>query len=313
MFSASLPLGKPGFLQREVTITNETKGTSCKLELDLTVTSTVAEDSYLHCIVLSDATPAGGEKASRAREIILKNPGEQLMELFADRETGSRLLLAVRATLSEPQPAPPKKERWPRIMFSLKVEQWAGAKRVKIDNLQLASEEGSSVVHDYKKEVPKWVESATGSEEQDPLSGFPILDPKSDDGKTPAGQSFTLLLPEDARSGKKLGGKKENGGGIWTLTDSISQADAGGGEKKLEWVEESMKLTIAPVSLEKGLLTVHVSGTAETVDGMSGKPLSIPYREQMKGLRKGEPMTFYLTVEGDGGGRGYAVWIVPEW
>ena len=111
-FSSSLPLGKSGSLHRTLSVANETKGTSLALTLGISVTPSLDDGGVLHCVVLSEATPKGSEVFRRAKDMTFSHPGEQVMELFADSSTGTRLALAVSATATEerardaPRPSP---------------------------------------------------------------------------------------------------------------------------------------------------------------------------------------------------------------
>jgi hypothetical protein len=299
-FHASLPLGSPGRLTRAVTITNETRGASRKVTLDLTVTPLLGEEGNLHCTVLSDALPEGGSTVSRARDLRFLHPGEQLMELFADPATGTHLILAILATLPE-DPSAEGGFRWPRLLFTVKAERWDGADRTILETVQLASEDGLPVNHRYERRVPRWVEPEETSP-PDFLDSLPVLDPDAGQATIDPHKGFSILITKPNTA---------------TGTDKDSPAPKGGDDKKpkrsLVWVQEWMALTVTPVEMKGGALTLRLDVAGEILDYRLNAPTALGQREETRTARPSEPAPLYLTREDAGGPRGYVLWVVPEW
>lgn len=305
LFTSTLPLGKAGTLHRAMTVTNETRKTSTALTVALTVTPTTDDAGLLHCVVLSEVTPAGGEATSRAKDLAFTHPGQQLMELFADPVTGSRLNLAVTARFADAAP-PPLRGGIPPIRFLVKVEQWAGAQRAELEALQLQSLDGLPVTHDYSRKVPRWVEGAqdaTGAPAQDqPLDALPLLDLSKGTPVVQAGQGFSIPVAPEERSKEKPAGKAEGG-----------KKEDEPPPRRLVWDREYYHLTLKPLSLRDGRLALGVSVEGQILNPVTRAPMPVLDQSGEKTLVNGEPATFYLTRETSGGPLGFAVWVVPQW
>ena len=297
IFTSSLPLGKAGTLHRAMTVTNETRNASTALTVALTVTPTTDDSGVLHCVVLSEVSPAGGDLTSRAKDLAFTHPGQQLMELFADPATGCHLVLALTAHLTDSAP-PPSKGTMPLIRFLVKVEQWAGAQRAELETLQLQSLEGVAVTHDYSRKVPRWVEGGTSAAQDQPTDQLPLLDLSKGTPVIQAGQGFSIPVTPEEKPKKKEGG------------------DEAGGEpppRRLVWDREYYHLTLKPLSLRDGRLELGVSVEGQILDPVTRTPMPVLDQRAEKTLVNGEPATFYLTRETSGGPLGFAVWVVPQW
>lgn len=299
-FSAHLPLGKTGVLDRRLTVENATRQAKLELELHLTVKPLAGEDGVLRCLLLAEASPPGGAPVSRAREILFSHPGAQVMEVYADPATATRVLVSVEAALdAAPLPEPPP---LPPLLFFVRVEKWLGAHRVELEALQLQSLDGLPVSHDYERRVPRWVEGAPGEGGQDWTEGLPVVEPGKDPPALKAGQSFSIAV-EPAKPKKE---KKDRSAG--PSAEPPAEAPA----RKVAWESERYHLQITPLGLEGGRLRLRVA--------VRGRPLSaekVPLPEvvleEEKTLRRMEPVPFYLTQEGPAGPTGYVVWVVPRW
>ena len=310
-FTSSLPLGKAGGLHRTLTITNESRGVSLVLLLGVSVTPSLAEDKVLHCVVLSTATPEGSEPLRRAKDMAFNHPGEQLMELFADGTTGVRLALAVSASLSA-QRAADAPSTFPPVNFLVRVEQWSGAQRVEIENVQLQSLEGAQVTHEYRRKVPRWVEGETDAKDAVSLDDLPVLDLNSGTPTVKAGQNFSIALTP-AEQGKQ---KKE----MEKAAAKDGSAVAGGGSKKpvekprrIVWDEEFYHLSITPVSVRPNELTINLVMRGQILDPAT-KLLAAPMDlSAEKTLQPGQAIPFYLTRDAAGGTQGFVAWVTPQW
>jgi hypothetical protein len=308
-FQASIPLGTPGRIQREVTITNATRAASRKVLISLGLTPLQAEDGSLHCMVLSDALPEAGDLVSRAKDLVFSHPGEQLMELFADPVTGTHLVLAVQVTLLD-QNTPSEVPRWPRLRFTVKVERWEGADRTLLDQIQLVSEDGLSVSHRYDRKVPRWVESAKAGAE-DFISKLPVIDPKAGKTTIKADEGFSIMLPTAPK--KPPSPQGENAQPPPDAPEAPPAPPPKDSDRSLVWVQEWMEVSISLIEMNQGALSYKIVASGEILDPDRNEPVALGRREATKSARPAEPTPLYLTREEAAGPRGYVLWVVPEW
>ncbi len=314
-FTSSLPLGKAGGLHRTVTITNETKGTSLTLSLSLNATPSLGEDGALHCVVLSEATPPGGsEPVARAKDMAFTHPGEQIMELFADARTGTRLALAVSATLAAER-APDAPGSFPPIDFLVRVEQWNGAQRVELENLQLQSLEGATVSHDYQRRVPRWVEGEPGPGDTMAVDSLPLLDLNSGTPTVQAGQGFSIPLTPKGQEKQKKELAKESakaGGGAGAIVGGSAKKPEDK-PRKIVWDQEFYHLAMEPVALSENRLSLRLAMRGQILNPVTKAPFPPVDLSVEKTLQPGQATPFYLTRETSGGPQGYVVWVIPHW
>jgi hypothetical protein len=319
IFSSSLPLGKAGTLFRSLSVVNETKGTRLALDLAISVTPSLDDGGVLHCVVLSEATPKGSEGFQRAKDMRFGHPGEQVMELFADSNTGTRLALAISAKATE-EGTRDAQRTFPPITFVVRVEQWNGAQRAELENLQLQSLEGSTVSHDYQRKVPRWVEDAEPASAPDEgalsLNGLPLLDLNSPTPTIQAGQGFSIPLSPKEQDKQRRATER---GEAKVLTDpgaaSAEGATNPGGEKprKISWDMEFYHLSIEPLALRGNQLALRLTMRGQILDPVTKQPVPPVEVSMEKSLMPGQPTPFYLTREVSGGSQGYVVWVVPRW
>ncbi len=301
-FVASLPLETKGDLHRLLTIDNESRHATLKLALHVSVTPTLDDKGVLHCVVLTDAEPAGGELVSRARDLAFHHPGEQIMGLYADQATGTRVVLAISATM-EAKPVANLPADMPPILFLVRVERWNGAQRVELEQVQLQSLDGESVSHDYSKEIPRWVAGDSSESDDDPLDKLRVLDFSQKDAPiVQAGQGFTIELHPKEEKGRH-GRKGEKG------KDEKPKPPP----RKLHWDLESYHLTIQPMTLSDDHLNLKVHVTGVVLDPTTHKPFPPIDLEAEKDVLDGQPVPFYLTQETPKGPVGFAVWVIPKW
>lgn len=319
VFTSSLPLGKAGTLYRSLSVVNETKGTHLALALAISVTPSLDDEGVLHCVVLSEATPKGAEVFQRAKDVRFIHPGEQVMELFADSSTGTRLALAISAKTADETPRDARRS-FPPITFVVRVEQWNGAQRAELENLQLQSLDGSAVSHDYQRKVPHWVEDAEpgAAPDKDTLSleGLPVLDLNSPTPTIQAGQGFSIpLSPKEQDKQRKASEKEE----AKTRTDpeagSLSEPSKAGGDKprKISWDTEFYHLSMEPLALRGNELALRLTMRGQILDPGTKQPVPPVEVSVEKSLMPGQATPFYLTREVSGGAQGYVVWVIPQW
>ncbi len=300
-FVSDLPLGTTGHLDRRLLVTNATRGSKLNLALRLAITPSLDDGSNLHCVVLSGATPEGGKRVDKFRDLVFSHPGAQIMELYSDKTTGYRVLLSISAEVDRPSAegiaAVPS---LPPISFLVRVERWVGAQRDEIEQLQLQSLEGKSVSHDYSRNVPHWVADKGGGDEGEPTETLPVVNPGK--GKKPpviqAGQSFTILL-HPKTEGKRYKNEANN---------KTKPA-----KKKLVWRKEYYHLSLLPLSIADGRLSLSVRVQGRILDPITGRLLAPIDLQVSRKLLSGQPASFYLTRETKSGPVGYVVWIVPRW
>jgi hypothetical protein len=302
-FTSSLPLGKTGRLHRLVTITNETRNVALSLEVHLSLTPTLDEAGTLHCVVLSESTPKGGEVRTRARDLTFQHPGEQVMEIYADPVLQTRVMLAVDthlAPLSVHAPA----STFPLLIFTVKVEQWSGAEREEIEHLQLQSLDGKEVSHEYRRRVPRWV-SADSAEGTATSEAVKTLDFSQGTPTVRAGEGFAI--PAEP---KGKGKKGEEGEGAAAQPPQPPQPPSA---LRLAWIQEFCNLALEPVAFEGNYLRLRVSVSGQFLDRIT-KQLLPPFQLSVeKTLLAEQPVPFYLTREAVDGPQGYVVWVVPSW
>ncbi len=302
-FGASLPLGRPGRLERALDIDNATRGKKTTVALRIAATPSRDDAGVLHCFILSEATPAGENVDSRAKDFAFSHPGEQIMEIFADPATGVRVVLAVSAAIVASPKGP---AQWPPIMFGVKVEQWAGANRSEIESLQLQSLDGKEVSHDYSRKVPRWVEGRKGDIVLDDL---PVLDTSKGTPTVEAGQGFTINVKPEKDDGKKKHMKKDA-----RLPSPPKEKPAPQPTpRSLVWDIEYYKLDITPLQVSKGGLRMRIHMEGRMLDPVTGKLGDLMEVTNEKEALAGEAIPVYLTRERDGGAQGYVAWVVPMW
>jgi hypothetical protein len=302
-FGASLPLGRPGHLERSIDIENATRGRKSNISLRVAATPSRDEAGLLHCFVLSEATPTGGSVDSRAKDFAFSHPGEQIMEVYADQPTGVRVVLSVSAFIVA---APKGPAEWPPILFGLRVEQWAGANRSEIESLQLQSLDGKEVSHDYSRKVPRWVEGRQGDIVLDDL---PVLDTTKGSPTVQAGQGFTINIQPEKDNGKKKHQKKDDR----LPSPPKNQQAPPPPARSIVWDIEYYKLDITPLQVSKGGLRLRIHMEGRMLDPVTGKLGEVMDVTTEKEALAGEAVPIYLTRERDGGAQGYVAWIVPLW
>lgn len=301
-FTSSLPLGKTGQLHRLVTITNETRNVALSLELRLSLTPSLDEGGTLHCVVLSEAVPKGGEVRTRARDLTFQHPGEQVMELYADPRLQTRVMLAVDTKLAPQNVAAPA-STFPLLLFTVKVEQWSGAEREEIENLQLQSLDGKEVSHEYRRRVPRWVDtdSPEGSAATEAVK---TLDFSQGTPTVKAGEGFAIPA-EPKGKGKKGKEQAEEAG--------AEQKPQAAPALKLAWIQEFCNLTLEPLAFEGNYLRLKVTVSGQFLDRITKQLLAPVQLSAEKTLLAEQPVPFYLTREAVDGPHGYVVWVVPSW
>jgi hypothetical protein len=319
VFSSSLPLGKAGILHRSLSVVNETKGTRLALDLAISVTPSLDDGGFLHCVVLSEATPKGAEVFQRAKDVRFSHSGEQVMELFADSSTGTRLALAISAKAAEETPRDAQRT-FPPITFVVRVEQWNGAQRAELENLQLQSLEGATVSHDYQRKVPRWVEDTdpASAPDKDTLSldGLPLLDLNNPAPTVQAGQSFSIRLsPKEQDKQRRATEREEAKVRADPGVASASEPLEVGGDKprKIFWDMEFYHLSMEPLALRGNELALRLSMRGQILDPVTKQPVPPVEVSMEKSLLPGQPTPFYLTREVSGGSQGYVVWVIPRW
>ncbi|MGC8723748.1 MAG: hypothetical protein ACP5VF_07725 [Acidobacteriota bacterium] len=305
-FSSTLPLGKAGQLDRLMTITNQTRDVSTSLALKLSLTPVLDESGQLHCVILSDVSPQGGNPTTRAKDIVFATPGEQLMELFADPRTGTQVVMAVQAALADPS-ATEARSKFPPILFLVRVEQWNGAQRSEIETLQLQSLEGKAVGHDYQRNVPRWVEGEPSGPDQISTQHFKELDFSKGTPVIQAGEGFTIPLEEKKSSkARKEKAAKEK-------TDQGGKKETPSPPRKLVWDKEFYHLTLSPLSIRDDHLDLKVQVVGQMLSPTTHQPLPAVDISTEKSLLPNQPVPFYLTRDVAGATQGYVLWIVARW
>ncbi len=307
-FGASLPLGKPGRLERMLEIADATGGLKRRVTLRLAVTPSRDEAGVLHCFALSEAAPEGAASDSRAKDLAFPHAGDQVMEVFADAATGVRVILSLSASLvADPQgPA-----QWPAILFGVRVEQWAGAQRGEIEALQLQSLDGKTVSHDYSRKVPKIVEGKTGDVV---LDDVPVLDLKQDKPTVQAGQSFSISLNDPAPAGGQgKEGEKKPPPRRDSRMPSPPKPRPPEGPKSIVWDTEYYKITITPLQLSQGGMRLRVQMRGRMLDPQKGTLQDELELTQEREVLSGQGVPFYMTRELPEGPQGYVAWVLPVW
>lgn len=306
-FGASLPLGRPGRLERMLSIANETRGTQISVPLRLVLTPSLDEAGVLHCVAVSEVTAPDGAPDSRAKDLLFTHPGDQLMEVFADPATRVRVVLSVSARLVE---EPRQTSVWPLVQFGVRVEQWMGAQRDEIEALQLQSLEGRAVSHDYTRRVPRWVEGREGDLVLDDL---PVLDLKQEKPTVQAGQGFVIPLTEP-EAGEGQGAETQPKKRDSRVPPPAPKAPRGPDTpRSIVWDEEYYRLTVVPLQLSKNGMRLRVVMEGRLFDPVTGKLDEKMEQTLEKEVLPGEPFPAYLTRETEGGPRGFVVWILPAW
>ncbi len=311
VFSSSLPLGRAGGLRRMLTISNETRKTSTSLLLGLSVTPSLDEQGVLHCVVVSEAAPKDGNPVRRAKDMSFAHPGEQVMELLADTSTGSRVTLAVSAVLAVPKPAE-STGSFPPVTFLVRVEQWNGAQRAELENVQLQSLEGRKVTHDFERKVPRWVDAAApeaGDKNALSLDNLPVLDTTNGSPTIKAGEGFSIPLSAKEQEKQRKAAAKDRSGAEILPSDPKDAPPP----KKIVWDREYYNLTLEPVAFHGDELFVKMTMRGQIMDPAT-KMLAPPLEQAVeKSLGTGQPTPFYLTRDGAGGATGYVAWVLPQW
>ena len=210
------------------------------------------------------------------------------MELYADSQLQTRVMLGVDTRLSAAEvQAPPT--TFPLLLFTVKVEQWSGAQREEIENIQLQSLEGKSVSHDYYRRVPRWVDAASKEGEPGPLDNLKTLDFSQGTPTVQAGEAFAIpAKPTEDKKGQP-------------------QEATAPAPRKIVWQEESYHLTLLPLAFEEDVLRLKVGVSGQFLDRTTHQLLQPIQTEVEKALLAEQPIPFYLTRETVGGPEGYVV------
>lgn len=314
-FTASLPLGKPGKLERRLEIASTAQGTKAEAVLRLVLTPSQDDSGLLHCLVLSESTLAGQAPETRMKDMTFPHPGSQVMDLLSDPATTTRIILSVSAQLVE-TPAPPP--TWPPIRFGLRVEHWLGNSREGVEGVQLQSIEGQTVTHHYAKRIPKVVE---GREEGGiVLEELPVVEEGKEGTNLKAGQSFVVkLAPDEKREKREKKRRQEEEKRPDVLPSPFLTAESPGTPQPPErphtlvWDEEYYDITVTPLQLSKGGMRIQVTMEGQIFDPETGLLQEKLELLQEKEVLPGQPVPFYLTRELPGGPQGFVAWVLPYW
>lgn len=308
-FVASLPLGKPGKLERKLEIASISQGSKTEAILRLVLTPSVDDSGVLHCLALSESTILGKEPETRIKDLVFSHQGSQVMDLLSDPVTTTRVILSVSAQLIDNPPPPPQ---WPPIRFGVRVERWIGSNREEEEALQLQSIEGQSVSHHYVKKIPKVVEGRHGDLVLDDL---PVVEPGKEGTNLKAGESFVVKLPPDEKKDKKKKHKKPEPATTPALTEEPKEGETPPPETphSIVWEEEYYDITITPLQISPGGMRIQVAMEGQLFDPESGLLQEKLDLRQEKEVLPGQPVPFYLTRELPTGPQGFVAWVLPYW
>ena len=325
-FGAELPSGGKGNLDKSVTIKNQTRKKVNDIDFKITFTPQRAESGELHVIFTSEATPRIGKIETRFRDLRFDNPGDQIVGIFADPETGTHLLIAVSIKAKETAAEIVKELK---VVFKCKVEKIAGGTKELIDSYDLQSVAGAPVKRTLTQQVPVWVE---GDQGEVAATGFKEVGASSEPVYLKAGEGFTYTPSKKTQKELKKGKKKADA--KMKKLDTRLPASAQKEEDKLEeestkpvpkpeppleetkppisgsynWEKEEITYEILNIEAVKGSIKSTVKLTGVLYDPAAKLIEPLEPKEESHIFANGEMAAFSLV---DPSGTGYILTIQP--
>ncbi|HNQ78071.1 MAG TPA: hypothetical protein PK747_06395 [Acidobacteriota bacterium] len=199
VFGAELPLSGKGYLERSLTVRNMSRNTSNVVDFKLTMKPERGRQGELHLIFTSDATPKTGKPESRFRDLVFDKPGGQIVEIFSDPQTGTRLIISL---LLKPKEIKEELTANLKVLWKSRVEKVSRTGKEQIDSFDLRSVGSAPVGRTLTHSVPVWVPGEGGELK---VEGLKDLDKATTIVTVKAGEGFTYT-PETS---KKEARKKE--------------------------------------------------------------------------------------------------------
>lgn len=337
IFGAELPLSGKGYLEKSLTVRNLTRNRSNDVEFKISMKPERGTRGELHLIFTSDATPRIGKPESRFRDLLFDKPSGQIVEIFADPETGTRLLVALMLTTKEI-----KEELTAdlRVVLKSRVERVSPSGREEIDSFDLQSVGRAPAGRTLTHSVPVWVPGEQAGDIK--LEGLKDLDTATSTVTVKAGEGFTYtpeVSKKETRKKEREEKKRKKDNRIPTIyqPDKEKEEDPGETEKAPPAPEQAASEKTAPSSdagqkrvepsgsynWEKENFTFEVSceaeqgGTVRATVKMNGsiydpetKAISIlQEKEEAHAFANGEIKTFTLSDEA---GAGYVLTIQAQ-
>lgn len=287
-YSAELPIDRTGFLKRDLEITNPKLKKTTGLNLSVQITPMKDEEGVLHLLVKSSILPEGTEKSEdRFRDIEFKHEGEQIMNVFFDKNTSTNLNITFSAKIKENITITSQLD----YIFHVKIQRWEGDIHTDADVVDLRSSGGKMVSRTLTIKVPVLKE---GKEEKALVIG------ESEDSGAQGTDIITIpSSPKDKQKKTKKGRAKKT-----------ATLPAG----HIEIVEELLFISITPDEMKDDQLTMKIELKANIISPIDGAILKTFDESKAVVSANKHENNFYLLSSSEGlGNLGYAIQIIPEW
>ncbi len=309
-FGAEVPEGGKGHLKRSVLIKNQTRNKTNEIDFEINFQPQKTASGVFHLLLTSEATPKVGKSENKFRDLLFEGRSNQIVEIFSDPETGTRLLISVAIREKEIQ-----KEAIESLkaIFKCKVEKIKGKTKEVIDSYDLQAVGENPVKRTLTQKVPVLVEGDSG---EVATSGFKQIDSGNIPVHIKAGEGFSYTPPIDKKNKKpkekQPSVRKKRDTRIPSKYQEDIENEVRPSESKEEEVktetEQASSLKSSSFNWEKEEFSYEISileaykGTIKTVVKMEGT-LFDPELKQMKTLEKkeetktfsnGEIATFFL-------------------
>lgn len=315
VFGAEVPLGGKGYMERSVSINNQTRDKKNQFDFKISMKPERLENGRLHIILTSEVTPALGKEESRFRDLRYDNPTSQIVEIFSDPVTGTRLLIALSIA-----PKEIKKELIPelKVVFRTNVEKIHGGVKEAVDSYDLQSIGETPVGRTLTQSVPIWVEGDTG---EATIEGLREIDSSSAPVTLKAGEGFTYSLPKELKKEREKTAKKQRkkaDNRLPAVYQNVKQEEKeepapsqeappepGAKPKTLsgsyDWKKESFNFEIVSEPELGGAISCAIKMEGSLYDKEKKMLEELPPKEETRTFSNGELAVFsILNPEGDG-------------
>jgi hypothetical protein len=321
IFGAELPLTGKGYLERSVVINNASRNKSNEIDFKISMKPERGEQGELHLIFTSRATPKTGKEENRFRDLVYDRPSGQIVEIFADPETGTHLLIALTLKTKEI-----KKELTAdlRVLFKSRIEKLTPAGKELVDSFDLHSVGDAPVGRSLTHSVPVWVPGEAAGEVK--IEGLKDLDTATSKVTVDPGEGFTytpkVSKSEAAAKEKK---KKKIDSRIPTMyqqeKDESGEKAPEPAEKKEEpqkavespgsydWEKEQFGFEIRSEAEVGGSITATIKLTGSLYNQQTKTLDLLKAKEETRSFSNGDIATFTLA---DDAGSGYLLTIQAQ-
>ncbi len=331
VFGAELPLSGKGYLERSLTVRNMSRDTSNVVDFKLTMKPERGQQGELHLIFTSEATPKTGKPESRFRDLVFDKPGGQLVEIFNDPQTGTRLIISL---MLKPKEIKEELTANLRVLWKSRVEKVSKAGREQIDSFDLRSVGSTPVGRTLTHSVPVWVPGEGGDLK---VEGLKDLDKATSTVTVKAGEGFSYtpeVSKKEVRKKEREEKKKKKDSRLPTFLQHDEKQDAEGtppadtvpAETKsvkqeeeaaqraeptgsYDWEKEDFSFDITSEAEPGGTVKASVRMNGSLFDLDKKTPVVLPEKAESHSFANGEIKVFTISDEA---GAGYSLTLQAQ-